>query len=88
MKDNNYYPRRGNDRRRCSHQECDCPNAHPYELAEVIHVRHLNPRKACADWQKGKRACPNCRFLVNLNDHHLCCQSTAQRAPLADITPP
>jgi len=88
MKDNNYYPRRSNDRHRRSHQQCDCPNAHPYELAEVIRVRHLNSCKACADWQKGKRVCPDCRFLVNLNDHHLRCQSTAQRAPLADITPP
>jgi len=88
MKDNNYYPRRGNNRCRRSHQQCNCPNAHPYELAEVICVRHLNPCKACADWQKGKRVCPDCRFLVNLNDHHLRCQSTAQHAPLADIVPP
>jgi len=88
MKDNNYYPRRGNDRRCRSHQQCDCPNAHLYELAEAIRVRHLNPCKACADWQKGKRVCPDCRFLVNLNDHHLHCQSTAQRAPLANIMPP
>ena len=51
-------------------------------------MRNLNPHKACADWQKGKRVCPDCQFLVNLNDHHLCCQSTTQRAPLADITPP
>jgi len=88
MKDNNYYPGRGNDCRRRSHQLCNCPNAHPYELAEVIRVRHLNPRKACADWQKGKWVCPDCRFLVNLNDHHLHCESTTQRAPLADIMPP
>jgi len=54
---------------------------------EVIRVRHLKPRKACADWQKGKRVCPDCRFLVNLDDHHQRCQTTAQRAPLADITP-
>ena len=88
MKDNNYYLRRGNNCRRRSHQQCDYPNAHPYKLAEVIRVGHLNPNKACADWQKGKQVCPDCQFLVNLNDHHLCCQSTAQRAPLADITPP
>ena len=88
MKDNNYYPRCGKNCRRRSPQQCDCPNAHPYELAEAIHVRHLNPRKACADWQKGKQVCPDCRFLVNLNDHRLSCQSTAQRAPLANITPP
>jgi len=88
IKNNNYYPRRGNDRRRRNHQQCDCPHAHPYELAEVIRVRHLNPRKACADWHKGKRVCPDCRFLVNMEDHHLRCQTTAQRTPLADITTP
>jgi len=88
MKDNNYYPRHGNNCRCRSHQQCDCPNAHPYKLAEVICERYLNSRKACADWQKGKRICPDCRFLVNLNDHHLHCQSAAQRTPLADITPP
>jgi len=51
-------------------------------------VRHLNPRKACADWQKEKQVYPDCQFLVNLNDHHLRCQSTVQRAPTADIAPP
>jgi len=88
MKDNNYYLRQGNDRCHRNHQQCDCPHAHPYELAEVISVRHLNPRKAYADWQKGKRVCSDCRFLVNLDEHHQRCQTTAQRALLADITPP
>ena len=78
MKDDNYYPQRGNDRRRRNHQPCSCPHAHPFELAEVIRTRHLNPRKACADWQKGKRVCPDCQFLVNMEDHHQRCQTTAQ----------
>jgi len=51
MKDENYYPQRGNDRRRRTHWPCSCPHAHPFKLAEVIRNRHLNPRKACADWQ-------------------------------------
>jgi len=51
MKDDNYYPQRGNDRRRRNHRPCSCPHAHPFELAEVIRNRQLNPRKACADWQ-------------------------------------
>jgi len=55
---------------------------------EVIHIRHLNPRKTCVDWQKGKRVSPNCQVLVNLDKHHQRCQTTAQRALLADITPP
>ena len=88
MKDNNYYPRRGNDHHRRNHQQCDCPHTYPYELAVVIHIRHLNPRKACAYWPKGKRVCLNCQFLVNLDEHHQRCQTTAQRTPLADITLP
>jgi len=55
---------------------------------EVIHNQHLNPRKACADWQKGKRICPECRFLVNMENHHLRCSAAASRNPLADVMPP
>jgi hypothetical protein len=83
-KDNAYYPRRANGRHRRNHQRCDCPHAHPFELAEVIRDRHMNPRKACQDWRRGKRVCPRCRFLVNLNDHESRCQTTAERAPLAE----
>jgi len=88
MKDDNYYPQRGNDCRQRNHQPCSCPHAHPFELAEVIRNRHLNPRKACADWQKGKRVCPDCRFLVNMENHHLRCSASAPQNPLADITTP
>jgi len=87
IKDDNYYPQRENDRCRHNHQPCSCPHAHPFELAEVIRNRHLNLRKACTDWQKGKRVCPDCRFLVNMEDHHQHCQTTAQRTPVADIMP-
>jgi len=88
MKDDNYYPQPGNDRRRRNHWLCSCHHAHPFELAEVIRNRHLNPRKACTDWQKGKRVCPDCRFLVNMENHHLCYSASALRNPLADITTP
>ena len=88
MKDDNYYPQRGNDHRRRKHQPGRCPNAHPFELAEVICNRHLNPREACADWQKGKQVCPDCRFLVNMEDHHQRCHTMAERILLADITTP
>jgi len=88
MKDDNYYPQRGNDRRRHNQRPCSCPHAHPFELAEVIRNQHLNPHKACADWQKGKRVCPDCRFLVNMENHHLRCSASAPRNPLADITTP
>jgi len=88
MKYDNYYPQRGNDRHRRNHRPCSCPHTHPFELAEVIRNQHLNPRKACADWQKGKRVCPECRFLVNMENHHLRCSAAAPRNPLADVTPP
>jgi len=78
MKDDNYYPQPGNDRRRRNHGPCRCPHAHPFELVEVIRNRHLNPCKACTDRQKGKRVCPDCRFLVNMEDHHQRYQTTAQ----------
>jgi len=85
-KDNNYYPRQSRRRRRATN--CDCPLPHPNELLEVTRERHLNPVKACADWHRGKRVCPECRFLVNMENHHLRCSPTAPREPLADITPP
>jgi len=85
-KDNNYYPR--NSRRRRRAPTCDCPLPHPDELLEVTYEQHLNPIKACADGHWGKRVCPECRFLVNMEDHHLRCSAAAPRVPLADITPP
>jgi len=33
MKDDNYYPQRGNDCHRRNHRPCSCPHAHPFELA-------------------------------------------------------
>ena len=83
-KDNNYYPRQSRRRRRATN--CDCPLPHPNELLEVTRERHLNPVKACADWHQGKRVCPECRFLVNMENHHLRCSAAAPRDPLADIT--
>jgi len=88
MKDDNYYLQRGNDCRRHNHQPCSCPHAHPFELVEVIRNQHLNPCKACKDCQKGKRVCPECRFLANMENNHLRCSGAAPRNPLADVTPP
>jgi len=81
MKDNNYYPRE--NFWSCHPQICDCPLSHPEELLQITHERRLNSRKACADWQEGKWACPDCRFLVRMENHHLCCSD----APLADTMP-
>jgi len=85
-KDNNYYPRQS---RRCRLvQNCDCPLPHPNELLKVTRERHLNPVKACAEWHRGKQVCPECRFLVNIENHHLYCSAAGPRAPLADVMPP
>jgi hypothetical protein len=72
-KDNAYYPRRANGGHRRNHRPYECPYAHPFELAVVIRNRHLNPRKACADWYKGKRVYPHCRYLVNMDGHENQC---------------
>jgi len=90
MKDYNYYPQRSSRRRRHrrNRQMCDCPMPHPHELVKVTWERHLDPVKACADWQRGKRVCPECRFLMNIENHNLRCSAAAPCAPLADVTPP
>ena len=81
IKDNNYYPHGSRCRRP---QICDCPLSHPEELLQITHEQCLNPRKVCAAWYKRKRICPDCRFLVQMENHHLRCSV----APLADIAPP
>jgi len=83
-KDNNYYLHRIRRRRATN---CDCPLPHPNELLEVTRELRLNPAKACANWYRGKWVCPECRFLVNMENHHLRCSAAAPRETLADITP-
>jgi len=85
MKDNNYYPRQS---WRCQVQICDCPLPHLDELLRVICKRHLNPVKACADWHQGKQVCPECQFLVNMDNHHLRYSAAPPCEPLANLTPP
>jgi len=71
---------------RRNHRPCGCPHAHPFELAEVIRNKHLNPRKACADWYKGKRVCQHCGYLVNLKGHeNRSGAAPTPRTPLAEI---
>jgi len=87
MKDNNYYLCQNHCCRRWA-QICDCPLPHPKELLEVTYEHHLNPAKANADWYRGKWVCSDCQFLVNMDNHYLCCSAAALREPLANITPP
>jgi hypothetical protein len=86
-KDNhNYHPhcaegsRRRGPRRQ---QACECNAPHPYELANAIRIKHLNPRKACADWNKGKRVCKACGYLVRLEGHEERCGANA--SPPAEV---
>jgi hypothetical protein len=83
---NNYYPHRREPRRR-GKQPCGCNNTHPRELANAIRTKHLNPRKACADWNKGKRVCRACGFLVRLEGHKERCGAgaAATRPPPAEV---
>jgi len=80
-KDNNYYP--CISRHHCP-QIYDCPLSYPEELLQITREQCLNPRKACAAWHKGKRVCTDCRFLVQMENHHL----HYSAVPLADIAPP
>jgi hypothetical protein len=36
----------------------------------VIRMQKLNPRKACRGWQRGKRVCHNCGYLVKIEGHN------------------
>jgi hypothetical protein len=81
---NNYYPHRREPRRR-GKQPCDCNHAHPRELANAIRTKHLNPRKACADWKKGKRVCRACGYLVRMEGHEERCGATVNHPPPAEV---
>jgi hypothetical protein len=81
---NNYHPRHAEGSRRRGprrQQPCDCNHAHPRELANAISTKHLNPRRACADWKKGKRVCRDCGYLVRLEGHKERCGASATAIP-------
>jgi hypothetical protein len=61
---NNYFP--GADP---ANQLCDCGTEHDPELDAVIKAKHLNVRKACRAWRRGKCVCYECGFLVNKDGH-------------------
>ena len=90
MKDYNYYPQQSTGCRRHHRncQICDCVIPHAEELLNITYERRLNPNKVCTDWYQGKWVCPDCQFLVNLENHQLCCSAAAPHEPLANITPP
>jgi hypothetical protein len=41
----------------------------------------MNPQKACRAWQKGKRVCNVCRFLVNKDGHEERCGTKGWKPP-------
>jgi len=49
-------------------------------LVDAIITRQLNPKKACTDWEKGKRLCEDCNFLVCLEGHPERCGANANLA--------
>jgi hypothetical protein len=87
VKDNhNYHPRHTERSRRQGprrQQACECGAPHPAALANVIRAKHLNPRKACADWNRGKRVCRVCGYLVRLEGHEERCGANA--SPPAEV---
>jgi hypothetical protein len=56
-------------------------------LANAIRTKHLNPRKACANWKKGKRVCRACGYLIRLKGHKERCaaSATVTYPPLVDV---
>jgi hypothetical protein len=77
---NNYFPGAGTASQNQQHrnQQCDCGMKHDLELDAIIRAKHLNVRKACRAWGKGKRVCYDCGFLVNLDGHEGRCSTANQ----------
>jgi hypothetical protein len=78
---NNYWPK-ANTRRRRRNTSCDCGQPHHPDLDAAIANKHLNSKAACKAWQKGKRVCPNCEYIVNMDGHQYRCSN-----PLPSMTP-
>jgi hypothetical protein len=51
------------------YDHCYCGQEHHPDLDAVIRMQKLNPRKACRGWQRGKRVCHNCGYLVKIEGH-------------------
>jgi hypothetical protein len=64
----NYWPKVSSRRRRRS-DPCNCGQPHHLDLDAAIRIKHLNPKAACKAWQKGKRVCTDCGYIVNLDRH-------------------
>jgi hypothetical protein len=56
-------------------QPYDCGTEYDPELDAVIKAKHLNIRKACRAWGRGKRVCYDCGFLVNKDGYEERCST-------------
>jgi hypothetical protein len=74
---NNYFPGAGpaNQGQQRLNQSCNCRMEYDPELDAVIKVKHLNVRKACRAWGRGKRVYYDCGFLVNKDGHEERCSA-------------
>jgi hypothetical protein len=68
-------------------KSCGCGQPHDPELDWVIRHQKMNPQKACRAWQKGKRVCNVCRFLVNKDGHEERCGTKGWKPPIETETP-
>ncbi|KAI5799614.1 hypothetical protein FPQ18DRAFT_417561 [Pyronema domesticum] len=62
-------------------ESCSCGQPHDPELDWVIRHQKMNPQKACRAWQRGKRVCKVCRFLVNKDGHEERCGMKGWKPP-------
>jgi hypothetical protein len=62
-------------------ESCSCGQPHDPELDWVIRHQKMDARKACRAWQKGKRVCNVCRFLVNKDGHEERCGIMGWKPP-------
>jgi hypothetical protein len=68
-------------------KSCSCGQPHDPELDWVIRHQKMNPQKACRVWQKGKRVCNVCRFLVNKDRQEERCGTKGWKPPTETETP-
>jgi hypothetical protein len=68
-------------------KSCGCGYPHDPELDWGIWHQKMNLQKACRSWQKGKRVCNVCRFLVNKDRHEERCGTKGWKPPTETKTP-